>query len=188
MRVLPVPGGPERKDRTDLACPGPVAWNEAGNTCRRLNGVQMLSRVSGSSASPGIDKTPDLIHESAMSQETRCGFDQSATGYYSADGVTYGKKSCTPDDDVATVIIICIINDIHRGHTNENCTDIKEGRTIVVLPLQDYLLKNLEITSIASGLSFSRILSFLMKSSISSADMVTICRLIFSASSTNASE
>ena len=61
MRVLPVPGGPERKERTDRCVSG---------TGSAECGAQVLSRVSGSSANPGIGKAPDLIHESAMSQET----------------------------------------------------------------------------------------------------------------------
>ena len=71
MRVLPVPGGSERKDRNE-----PGRSGTGSVEC----GVQMLMWVTGLSAAPVVDMTHDLIHESAMSQETRYSFVQTATG------------------------------------------------------------------------------------------------------------
>ena len=59
MRVLPVPGGSERKDRNE-----PGRSGTGSVEC----GVQMLMWVTGSSAAPVVDMTHDLIHESAMSR------------------------------------------------------------------------------------------------------------------------
>ena len=80
MRVLPIPGGPERKDRTDLACPGPVAWSVAGHPCQWFSGVQMLMWITRTSAASVVDKTP-VLNGVQSSMYVMRGFDsESAMG------------------------------------------------------------------------------------------------------------